>query len=196
MRSTARIVAAVAAPLALAALLTACGGSSTAEHAGHGSATPTTNSEHNADDVMFAQMMIPHHQQALDMAAMVPSHTTNQDIILLAVHINQDQKPEILAFQSWLQRWGEPIGHGHGHGMPIDGMVDAATMNQLQSLRGPDFDKLWMQSMISHHRGAIAMAQQEIAHGRNPDAISRAKLIVSTQQREIDYMKHLMGTTQ
>jgi len=78
----------------------------------------------------------------------------------------------------------------HG-GMP--GMVDQPTIDRLRTLNGPDFDKLWLQSMISHHQGAIGMAQAEIAHGQNPDAIALAKSIIATAQAEIDQMKQMLG---
>jgi uncharacterized protein (DUF305 family) len=71
-------------------------------------------------------------------------------------------------------------------------MVDGATLNKIQSLSGPSFDALWMTSMISHHQGAIAMAQNEIDQGRSPDAIQLAKMMISAQQREVAQMNHLM----
>jgi len=80
--------------------------------------------------------------------------------------------------------------------MHIAGMVDDATLNTIQSLSGPSFDALWMTSMISHHQGAIAMAQNEIGQGRSPDAIKLAKMIISAQQREIAQMNHLLSVTQ
>lgn len=194
--STRRVVAAVAA-LATAATVSACRGSSASEHAGQTSSSTAQDEEiakHNADDVVFLQNMIPHHQQAVDMAAMVPIHTTNVDVITLANHISQDELPEIQAFSAMLLQWDQPVNpdrSGHG-GMGMAGMVDQTTLNELDSLHGADFDRLWTQSMIWHHQGAITMAQQEIAHGQNQDAISLANLIVTAQRREIDYMNHLL----
>ena len=81
-------------------------------------------------------------------------------------------------------------------GMPVAGMVDSATLNKIQSLSGPSFDALWITSMISHHQGAIAMAQNEIDQGRSSDAIKLAKVIVVAQQREIAQMNHLLMVTE
>ena len=82
-----------------------------------------------------------------------------------------------------------------GGSMPMEGMVDAATMAKLPSLTGTDFDTLWITSMISHHQGAVTMAQDEIAHGQNPDAIKSADIIVASQEREISYMRDLLATS-
>ena len=92
--------------------------------------------EHNAADVAFAQNMIPHHQQAVDMSAMAPTHTANPDVIVIAKHISLDQQAEIEVLQELLAQWGEPAasehtGHGGRDGMAIDGMVDTATITRL-----------------------------------------------------------------
>jgi len=152
---------------------------------------PSQSTVHDADDVVFAQNMIPHHQQAVDMAAMVPTHTADQTMHEIAVNIAADQQAEIKALNALLTQWGAAAGGMSMGGMA--GMVDQATMNRLNSLAGPDFDQLWLTAMISHHRGAVTMAQAEIAHGEDPDAIHMANLIVNAQQREIAYMTHLLS---
>jgi uncharacterized protein (DUF305 family) len=188
IRVTAGLVA-----LATAAVVSSCAGSpSSHEHPSQ----DTRSTEHNAADVAFAQNMIPHHQQAVDMSAMVPSRTANPDVIVLANHIGSDQQSEIDMLEELLARWGEPTGTDHaghdGHGaMGIDGMVDAATMERLQYLRGSEFDVLWLRSMIKHHQGAVTMARQEVAHGQNPGAVKMAKIIVDWQQLEIGQMTKL-----
>ena len=75
----------------------------------------------------------------------------------------------------------------------MQGMVDEATMARLQSLKGAEFDNLWLESMIGHHQGAIEMAKAEIANGENVDAKSMAQNIVNTQQAEIGQMKQMLG---
>jgi len=75
----------------------------------------------------------------------------------------------------------------------MQGMVDAATMAKLESLNGAEFDKLWLESMISHHQGAIEMAKAELANGDNVDAKSLATNIVTTQEAEIGQMKQMLG---
>ncbi len=187
MPSVAMRIAALLAAVVTAAVVSSCGESS-----------PTPDAQapkHNAADVSFAQKMIPHHQQALDMAAMVPSRTTNRDVIVTAKHIAMDQQAQIDTLQGLLQQWGEPAAPDHmGHGgMGMDGMVDAATMDRLPALTGAEFDELWLRSMITHHQGAVAMAQPEIAQGENPTAVKMAKVIVDWQQLEIGRMHAMLG---
>jgi uncharacterized protein (DUF305 family) len=153
---------------------------------------------HNAADVAFARNMLPHHQQGVELAAMVPAHTTNPDLRVIAAHIGADQQAEIQTLNLLLAQWHEeahPDGGDHvGHeGMPMMGMVDQNTINELQSLDGASFDTLWAKSMISHHQGAVKMAQDEITNGQCVDAIHVAKLIVEAQQREIATMTHLIS---
>jgi uncharacterized protein (DUF305 family) len=183
-----RLVIAVVA-LTAGAVLGSCTGESR-----HDEAVP----EHNAADVAFAQNMIPHHQQGVDMAVMVPVQSTNRDLIVLAKQIELDQQAEINILTGLLTQWGEPAvpdGHGHnGHGhMAMSGMVDDDTMRRLPSLSGEEFDVLWIKSMISHHQGAIDMARTEMAQGRNPDAVKMAGFIVTAQQREIAQLNHLLA---
>ena len=77
--------------------------------------------------------------------------------------------------------------------MGMDGMVDAATMDRLPTLTGTAFDELWLRSMITHHQGAVAMAEPEIARGENPTAVKMAKVIVDWQQLEIGRMHAMLG---
>lgn len=188
-----------AATLAIAAALGACGSPG---HDGHDPAATSQSAEHNAADVAFAQAMIPHHRQAVELAAMVPSRTTNPDVRMMATHISWDQRAEILTMTGLLAHWGEPetLDHGGMPGMPgmggsaMPGMVDDATMARIQSLSGPAFDELWITSMIAHHQGAVAMARTEIADGQNPDAKRLAEMIISAQQREIAQMSNLVSS--
>jgi uncharacterized protein (DUF305 family) len=151
---------------------------------------------YNADDVAFATNMIPHHEQAVEVSAMVPDRTTNAELITLAQQISAAQQPEINVMKVFLVQWNEnpDANSGHaGHGNTMQGMVDAATMTKLQSLQGTEFDKLWLESMISHHQGAIEMAKAELANGDNVDAKGLAKNIVATQEAEIGQMKQMLG---
>ena len=178
--------AVVAAVIGLA--LSACGGSPGSVSA----SSAVASTVHNSDDVMFAQHMIPHHQQAIDMAAMVPSHTANPALRVVAIHISTDQRAEISILTDMLNEWGAPTA-GPGP-MSMEGMVDDATMHRLPSLSGAEFDTVWITAMIGHHQGAVTMAQAELAHGRNPAAKKMARLIINAQQREISYMTDLIST--
>jgi uncharacterized protein (DUF305 family) len=157
-------------------------------------ADASPSAAHNDDDVMFAQRMIPHHQQAVDMAAMVPSHTSNPTLRVVAVHISTDQRAEISMLADLLKRWGAPTAVPGP--MSMTGMVDDATMNRLPSLSGAEFDTAWITAMIGHHQGAVTMAQAELAHGHSEDAQKIARLIITAQQREISYMTDLISTPQ
>jgi uncharacterized protein (DUF305 family) len=189
-----RIVAGVAA-LATALVVSSC--TKAEDHSAHASSTATTSEQvaaHNAHDIMFAQMMIPHHQQAVDLAALVPDRSTNPAVVKLAATISGEQQPEITAMKALLVQWDvEPNAASDHSDMPVAGMVDDATMAKLQSLKGAEFDALWLQSMISHHQGAIEMAGGEVAGGQNVDMITMAKNIVTAQQAEIDQMKQMLG---
>ena len=190
-----RIVAGIAA-LATAVVVSSC--SKTEDHSTHAASTTTTTSEqvaaHNAHDVMFAQMMIPHHQQAVDLAALVPDRSTNPAVVKLAATISGEQQPEITAMKALLVQWDVgPDASADQSDMTMAGMVDDATMAKLKTLKGADFDTLWLQSMISHHQGAIEMAGGEVAGGQNADMISMAQKIVTAQQAEIDQMKQMLG---
>jgi uncharacterized protein (DUF305 family) len=174
-------------------------------------ATPDTNTEHSktdepvitgqpagfdADDVAFATNMIPHHQQAIDLSALVSDRSTNTGLVELSKRISAAQQPEIEVMKVLLVQWNENpdanSGHG-GHDAAMQGMVDDATMTKLRSLEGAEFDKLWLESMISHHQGAIEMAKAEIANGDNVDAKNLAGRIVATQEAEIGQMKQMLG---
>jgi uncharacterized protein (DUF305 family) len=178
---------AVAALLLCVAALTSC--------------TATTHAAtHNDADVMFARMMIPHHQQALVLAAMVPTNTANPDLQVMATHIGAAQKAEVGVLQDLLAQWGadasDPHAGHHDDMHMMSGMVDDATMRRLPTLYDNDFDTLWTTSMIGHHEGAVTMAQEELTQGESPDAKHVAQLIIESQQREIAIMKHLISATE
>ena len=191
IRATAALIA-----LTTATVVSSCATAGREDHSVHASATSTEQvAAHDADDVQFAQLMIPHHEQAIELAAMVPDRSTNPDVVALAAKIAGEQQPEISTMKALLQQWNvKPESHESGHaGMAMEGMVDDATMVKLDSLKGADFDTLWLQSMISHHQGAIGMAKTEIADGKSADLVTLAKNIVTAQQAEIDQMKQILG---
>lgn len=191
MRSVAVRIPALLAAVFTAVVLTSCGKSPPP-------ASDAQSAKHNAADVTFAQKMIPHHQQALDMSAMVPSHTANDNVIVMAKHIAADQQAQIDTLQGLLQAWGQSPAPTHmDHpGMAMDGMVDDATMAQLPTLKGAAFDDLWLRSMIKHHQGAVAMAEPETAQGENAVAVKMAKNIIDWQQLEIGRMNAILGVAQ
>lgn len=149
------------------------------------------SSAFSPNDIMFAQMMIPHHQQALDMSELALSLAESSDVRELATQIRDEQEPEISLMRSWLSAAGASEDMGHGsHGM--DGMLTEEQMAALLSTSGAEFERLYLEGMISHHQGAIAMAQMVI-DSANSEVRSLAEAIVSSQQIQIDYMKTLLA---
>ncbi|MGE2692090.1 DUF305 domain-containing protein [Mycolicibacterium pulveris] len=201
MMSIATRIIAVFAALATALLLSSCSQSESADgHTGHQQPdTPAITGEpagYNAEDVAFATNMIPHHEQAIELSAMVPDRSTNPELIALAEQISATQQPEINTLRVFLVQWNEnpdaATGEGHAHHGDMQGMVDEATMAQLRSLSGQEFDTLWLESMISHHEGAVDMARAEVANGENVDAKRMAQTMIDTQQAEITQMQQML----
>ncbi len=160
-------------------------------------ATATSaNANFNPADVMFAQMMIPHHTQAVAMSDMLLTKSgLNADVQTLATQIKAAQQPEIEQLQGWLTTWGvptmDPSGGGMG-GMNDDGMATPEELRTLGAADGGDAQKLYLELMIKHHEGAIGMARAETANGKFPDAIKLARSIATTQQAEITQMTKLV----
>ncbi|MHA7279240.1 DUF305 domain-containing protein [Arthrobacter sp. MDT2-2] len=205
--------------LAAALTLTACGSSGGSEtHTTHTSdaSAPTSDAsvptsgedaaseEHNDADVLFAQTMIPHHRQAVEMSEMMLAKDgISSDVVDLATTIKDAQGPEMGTMTGWLESWGEPIeaegakGGMEGHDMhsdsgSMDGMMSDDQMSELDAAEGDEASRLFLESMTAHHEGAIGMAQDEIDSGRNPEAVQLAETIVETQQAEIDTMAGLL----
>ncbi|WP_324253907.1 DUF305 domain-containing protein [Microbacterium schleiferi] len=149
--------------------------------------------EFNTADSMFAMMMIPHHQQAVEMSDMLLGKSgVDQQVMDLAQQIKDAQAPEIDLMQSWLEAWGMSDAGGMD-GMDMgDGMMSDGDMAVLESAEGADAARLFLEQMITHHEGAIEMAQAELADGVNPDAIALAQTIVDAQTTEIALMRDLL----
>ena len=157
--------------------------------------------EHNNADVMFAQMMIPHHQQAVEMSdMMLAKDAISPEVIDLATQIKDAQGPEIDTMTTWLEAWDRsamPDGGMEGHDMDsmggMNGMMDEDQMAALESAEGDEAAKMFLKSMTEHHNGAVEMAQEEIDNGENTEAIALAEIIVETQQAEIQEMEALLA---
>ena len=238
--------------IAFAALvaLAACGDSG-GDQASQGttSTSPTTTSAaaeaHNQADVMFAQHMIPHHQQAIEMSDMIlAKQGIDPRVVELANQIKVAQGPEIEQMQGWLKEWGQPtmpmmpgmempgqtgmpgmpspsatqtttdphhtstpsetampspsgmpgMSEMRMPGMPMAGMMSAEDMAALQNAQGVEASKLFLTQMIEHHQGAITMAQTEIDSGQSHPAITLARSIIDTQQKEITTMQGILAS--
>lgn len=146
-----------------------------------------------AADVTFAQNMVPHHEQALEMAKLVPSRSTNEKVRGLAERVEKAQDPEITQMNEWLKQWGATTKQDHtGHDMA--GMMSHDDMAKLENSSGAEFDRLWLDLMVEHHEGAVEMAKTELAQGRDDNAKKLAQAIVDGQQQEITEMKDLLRT--
>jgi uncharacterized protein (DUF305 family) len=196
-----------AAALVASLTLAACGNSeSTSMGAGTSDTSRPSASvaagEHNDADVKFAQDMIPHHRQAVEMSKMATERASAPEVKALATKIEGGQGPEIDTMSSWLKAWEEDIpeemsgvghdGHGGGASMDMPGMMSAEDMASLKDANGADFDKMFLNSMIEHHRGAIEMAKAQQAKGSYGPATDLAAKIASDQQAEITEMKALL----
>jgi uncharacterized protein (DUF305 family) len=189
---------------ALALLLAACGGSSASSDSTAGSAAPGASVAAAADtgapaDVAFAQLMIPHHQQAVEMADLALTSATSDRVRELATQIKGAQDPEIMQMSGWLEDWGAPMtmeddhsGHDMG-GMTMEGMMSDDDMAALMDATGADFDRMWLEMMIAHHEGAIAMADQVLAETSDPEVTALAEAVITGQTAEIDVMQQLLA---
>lgn len=202
-RSLVRRTAAVAAAATAALVLAACGGNgdSSTGHDGHATKSPSASApasqgQHNAADVAFAKGMIPHHRQAVEMADLAPSRAGSPEVKKLAEQIKKAQDPEIKTLSGWLTSWGEEVPaegamdhSAHGTG----GMMTAEEMDKLKNASGKAFDTAFMEMMIKHHEGAVAMAKTEKADGAYEPAMKMADAIIRSQTAEITQMNKLLG---
>jgi uncharacterized protein (DUF305 family) len=133
-------------------------------------ATPASG-PHNEADVMFASMMIPHHNQAIEMSDMLLAKSDiDPKITALAQKIKAAQGPEVAQMRGWLVGWGEDPNAGGMHHGGDDGMLSQAEMDALKNATGAEATTLFLDGMIKHHTGAITMAETELEEGANPDA--------------------------
>jgi uncharacterized protein (DUF305 family) len=178
-----------------AVLLGACGGSGAGTSADTAQATPSLGFDD--DDVMFAQMMIPHHEQAIELSdiALDPTVDASEDVRRLASAIKAAQDPEIDEMKAMLSEWGASIemDPDMDHSEMMDGMLTTDELAALSILRGATFDRAWMEAMIRHHEGAVSMARDVLSDGVNSEMRALASAIESAQTTEIVEMQTLLG---
>jgi uncharacterized protein (DUF305 family) len=214
------------ASIAVLLVLTGCASSDASHSGGHASPMMGAAASSSAapdsgaaamGDVMFAQMMIPHHAQAVEMSDLALANPdTSPQVRELATDIKAAQQPEIDQMNAWLEEWGFPGGSmmdedGHdmgdhsGHDMDgmgdmdgmsgMDGMMTEAEMKELESATGATFNRLWLDMMIRHHEGAIEMANDVLATSTDPRVIELGEAIVASQTTEIATMKELLAAS-
>ncbi|MBC9957292.1 DUF305 domain-containing protein [Yimella sp. cx-51] len=200
-RSLTLTLAAVTATVTLAACGSSGGGMGGMSGMDHGSTSATGGSSSSpsgrAADITFAQSMIPHHQQAVEMADIALGKTTaSKQVRTLATQIKKAQDPEITTMTGWLKTWGTPttMPGMTGHDMSgMTGMMSKKEMAALKSASGSAFDRKWLTMMIGHHRGAITMATDVLKTSQDPDVKTLAQSIIKGQKKEITTMTDLLG---
>ncbi len=200
-----RRLAAPVIAVALTATLTACGSddTTTADTITTDSVAVTDGSSTtgevtlNAADIEFAQGMIAHHEQAIEMAeiALDPNAGASAEVVDLATRIQAAQDPEVELMTGWLTAAGESVtmDTSDGHDMSsMEGMMTADQMDELAAMTGAEFDQMWLEMMIAHHEGAISQSETVKADGSNADVLLLADQIITAQQAEIAEMQALL----
>jgi uncharacterized protein (DUF305 family) len=149
---------------------------------------------HDQADVAFAQDMIPHHHQAIQMSDIILGKPgIDSRVVQLATDIKAAQGPEIEQMQGWLSQWAVPT-ISITPSMTMTGMLTDQAIAALQNAQGLDAGRQFLTGMIQHHQGAIEMAQEEIKSGQYPAAIALAHSIVTSQQQQITTMQGLLAS--
>lgn len=162
----------------------------------------------NEADARFTMMMIPHHEQAVEVSELVLGRDgIDPEVVELAEQIIAAQDPEIELMEGWLDEWGMPsmgdaAGGGHGGhggdgaddgGDSPGGMMSDADLDAIEDAEGDEAELLYLEGMIDHHEGAIDMAQVVLGDGESTEVAELAETIIETQQVEIDLMRDLIA---
>ena len=148
--------------------------------------TPEANSQFSAADIGFAEMMIPHHEQAVLMSDIALTNSSSEEILSLAQEIKAAQAPEIEQMKGW-----EGVSASMHMGHMMDGMLSDEQIQQLRDSEGSTFDRLFLEGMIAHHQGAITMAQK-VTGSANKEVAALAAAIIEAQEKEIAFMQELI----
>lgn len=192
-RKNARLALLAALPLTLALGLSGCANTQEMPGMDHASDSSSVSpAPVSAADQMFVTMMIPHHEQAIEMSDVIlAKEGVDERVRTLAEEIKAAQGPEIERMNAWLTEWGVGSdGHaGMDHG---DGMMSAEDMANLEAANGADAARLFLEQMIVHHEGAVEMAQVAVENGEDPDVRALAQEVIDAQQIEIATMRDLL----
>jgi uncharacterized protein (DUF305 family) len=193
-----RLVLGLIVLLGLAGVLGACSDDDMdgMDHGGDDSSETTeaaADADFNSADVEFAQGMIPHHQQAVEMAELAETRAEDPQVIDLAERIKGAQDPEIEQMEGWLDDWGQPAPSDAMGGMDHGGgMMSEDDMTALEDASGAEFDEMFLTMMIEHHEGAITQAEAELEDGKYPEALELAQAIIDAQKAEIEEMQGIL----
>jgi uncharacterized protein (DUF305 family) len=159
---------------------------------GHGNSSMhnLSKSDYTGADIMFLQMMIPHHQQAVDISNLALKTSKDAELLALATTIRDAQKAEITQMKQWLKETG--AGTDMGHSMDgMGGMLDGAELSALAAATGKNFDVLWLKGMIGHHDGAIHMTTM-IRDASNKDIKTFGENVIKDQSEQITQMEAML----
>jgi len=166
----------------------------------HGTLPP-----HSPADTQFMQNMIMHHAQAVEMTALIDSHTENKELRTLGARISRSQSDEIKFMKRWLSARNEstspPMHHMAGmamssHQMLMPGMLTDKQMTALRNARGHEFDELFLKGMIQHHNGALIMVKElfdTAGAGQDAELFNFTTEVDSGQRAEIKIMQTMLG---
>jgi len=169
------------------------------------SSTPPTLPPTTPADVKFMQGMIMHHAQAVEMTALIDSHTDNKELRTLGARISRSQSDEVKFMKRWLMARGEPITpamhemHGmdmSSHSMLMPGMLTPKQMDALKRAKGKEFDQLFLKGMIQHHNGALTMVKDlfdSAGAGQDAELFNFVTDVDSGQRAEIKIMQTMLG---
>jgi uncharacterized protein (DUF305 family) len=154
---------------------------------------------HTEADVRFMQDMITHHAQAVEMTTLLKTRSTSEDMQKLAQRIELSQDDEMRMMKSWLTARGaalpDPHAH-HAHGGLMRGMASPEEMQRLASLKGTEFDRLFLELMIKHHEGALTMVEELFATpgaGQEAEVFAFASDVNADQRMEIRRMGQMLA---
>ena len=168
---------------------------------GHGatSAAPpvAASARFNDADVMFAQMMVAHLEQGIDLAQVAKAIGSKSKVKELAGAIDTTQREELTMLKGWLKLWGKPetpssdpnVHAAHG-GLPL---LDAKVVSEVKEKSGAEFDLTYLNLMTGHQHGAVEMAQTELKDGSNPEATAYADRVRNSRQGQIQQMLTLVN---
>jgi uncharacterized protein (DUF305 family) len=142
-------------------------------------------------DIMFLQMMIPHHQQAVDISNLALTKSKDPELLALATAIRDGQADEIVQMKQWLADAGASLDMGHSMGDSMGGMLNEQQLAALKNASGSTFDRLWLEGMTGHHDGALHMTQM-IEDASNPTIKKFGQDIVALQTAQIEQMKEML----
>lgn len=194
----------ITAPIAAALIvvLGACSSGESSDSSPEDTAAPTTtanggDSAATKADVEFAQGMLAHHEQAIEMSEIAadPNVGASAAVVEFAKRIRAAQEPEVEQMTAWLTTAGEPLtmDMSDGHDMSaMPGMMDSMQMDMLASAKGAAFDDMWVEMMIEHHEGAVVQAKELLTKGSSAELKALANEIIRVQQAEITELRELL----